>query len=67
MEARPFGPPTLDQGCILATVVMHDEMDIEFGRNSGVDRIEELPEFDGAVTAVAFADHATGFGVNCCE
>lgn len=54
VPARPFSHPSLDQCGLMRGV--HDEMDVEFARHSGLDLVEELTEFGSTVTSLALAD-----------
>ena len=44
----------------MGAVVIHDDVGFQFGGHIGLDQIQELAEFGGAVTAVELADHAAG-------
>lgn len=65
VPARPFSHPSSDQ-CGRG-VIVHDEMDVEFGRHSGLDLVEELTEFGSTVTSLALADGSSGRNVESGE
>ena len=46
---------------------VHDEMDVEFARHSGLDLVEELTEFGSTVTSLALADGSSGRNVESGE
>lgn len=48
-------------------VIVHDEMDVEFARHSGLDLVEELTEFGSTVTSLALADGSPGRNVESGE
>ncbi len=55
--ARPLCQPAFDERRLVGAMVVHDEMDIEVGGDSCIDGIEELPELNRAVLAVAVANN----------
>lgn len=63
MPARPFSQPFLDQRGFVGGVVVHDEMDVELARHSGLDLVQELAELGGTVPSVALADNPSGRNV----
>ena len=67
MESRSSCQPAPDQKCLVGSVVVHDHVYVEFGRDRLVNGVEELAEFDRPVTAMAFPDHFAGFGIQCSE
>jgi len=63
MPTRPFSQPSPDQRGLVCSVVIHDEMDIEFSWHGGLDLVEELAELGGTVASVALADDPSGRNV----
>lgn len=41
-------------------VIIHDQMDVEIGRDIGFDLFKELAELGRPVAGIAFADHLAG-------
>ncbi len=48
-------------------MVVHDEMEVEIGRDDRLDFVEDAGELDRLVPEVALADHCIGGDVECCE
>ena len=47
----------------MGSVVVHDEMDVEFAWHGGLDLVEELAELGGSVASIALADDPSGRNV----
>jgi len=47
----------------MRSVIVHDEMDVEFARHGGLDLVEELAELGSTVASVALADDPSGRNV----
>jgi hypothetical protein len=60
MEAGTLGEPVPDERCLMGAVVIHDDVGFQLGGHIGLDQIQELAEFGGAVTAVELAERAAG-------
>ena len=60
MPARTPGEPVADRLRLVRRVVVHDDMDVEIGRNVGLDMIQELPELRAAMAPVALSDDRPG-------
>jgi len=60
VPARPFYQPSLDQRRLVRGVIVHDQMNIEFGWYADFDLVEELAELGGAVAPVALANDPSG-------
>ena len=60
MPARTPGEPVADRLRLVGRVVVHDDVDVEVGRNVGLDVIQELPELRAAVAPVALSDDRPG-------
>src|SRR3972149_12091778 len=58
--AGPLEQPTMDRGRLVGAVVVEDQMDVEIGRDIGVDRVEEGAELLGPVALVTLADDLAG-------
>ena len=56
MESRIAGKPGPDCRRLVGAVVVHHEMDVQAGRNVGLDGAQELQELTAAVPAVQLAD-----------
>ena len=59
MKVGPFAQPPLDEGGLVSSLVIHDEMDVQSHGDSGIDGVEELPKLGGSVAAMALADHCS--------
>ena len=66
MEAAA-GQPGVDQSGLVRAIVVEHEVDIEVPGHGLVDDAEELAELDGAMAAVASADHLAGGDVESGE
>src|SRR5689334_8304954 len=60
MEARPFGNPVTNGGCLMRAVIIHDDMNLQFGGHMGFDGVEKLAKFLRTMTAMQLSDHAVG-------
>ena len=49
METGPFGEPVADQGSLVRSVVVEDQVDVEVFGYGFLDSVEELPELDRAM------------------
>ena len=56
VPAGALGEPVADQLGLVGAGVVDDEMDVEIGRNVGLDGVEELAELPGAMAGEALAD-----------
>jgi len=63
VEARPPRQPPPNQGGFVGTVVVQDEMHVQFGGHRGVNGVEELPKLDAAVTPMQLTNHEPGLGI----
>ena len=63
VEAPVPAEPAHDDRGLVGSVVVHDQVDLEFGCNAVVDQLEELNELLGAVATKAPADHTAGCNV----
>ncbi len=63
MPTRSFGQPFPDQRRLVRCIVIHDEMDVELARHSGLDLVQELAELCGTVPSVALANNPSGRNV----
>src|SRR5678815_4744769 len=52
VESRVAGEPGLDRRRLVGAVVVHDEVDIQLGRNVGFDGAQELQELGATVPAM---------------
>jgi hypothetical protein len=59
-SAKRGSEPVADEWCLVGNVIVHDEIDVEFGRHCGLDLIQELAELGGAMATVALADNLAG-------
>ena len=60
MPARTPGEPVADRLRLVGRIVVHDDVELEIGRNVGLDVIQELPELSAAVAPVALSDDRPG-------
>src|SRR5260370_34073973 len=56
MAARALSEPAADRGRLVGRVVVENEVDGQVRGDGGLDRIQEAPEFHGAVPAVTLAN-----------
>jgi hypothetical protein len=56
LEARPLRQPAANRGSLVGRVVVENEVDVQLRGNGGFDRIQESPEFHGAVPAMTLAN-----------
>jgi hypothetical protein len=59
VEARTLGQPAMDQGGLVRPVIVHDQVDVDAGRDVGVDSVEKLTELRRAMAAM------TSFAAYC--
>src|SRR5215468_2093900 len=52
MEARPFGEPFSDQGCLVRPVVIQDDMDLQCSGHLRLDQVEELAKLQRTMASV---------------
>ncbi len=52
VEAWPLGQPVADDFSLMGSVVVQNQVNVEFGRNVVLDGVEEGAELDGAVAAM---------------
>ena len=67
VKPRMTGEPATDRRGLVRAVVIHDEMDIEIGRDVGFDRAQKAEELAGAVAPVHLADHVSGSDIESGE
>src|SRR5262245_51016849 len=60
MIAGTLRKPSLNQGRLVGRVVVDNQMDVQVLGDGSVDRVQELPKLDGAVPAIALANHRSG-------
>lgn len=60
LVARPHRQPALDLGMLVSGVVVHDQMEVEFGRDVLIEVAKELEKLLMAVAGLALADHLAG-------
>ena len=63
VEARTLGQPAMDQGGLVRPVVVHDQVDVETGRDVGVDSVEKLTELPRAMAAMTLADDGASLAI----
>ena len=49
MKPRPLEKPSVDQCCLVRTVIIEDEMDVKFLRDAVVNEIKEFFKLHGAM------------------
>jgi hypothetical protein len=52
-----------DHGGFMRGVIVHDDVNVEAIRDTGVDLFEKIQKLGGPMTLVAFADHESGSDV----
>ena len=60
VPVRPLAQPGADRRCLVGGVVVHDEVDLDLGRDLRRDRVEEAAELGGPVPGEALADDPPG-------
>ena len=63
MEAGPLGEPIPDEGRLVGSVVVHNQVYVQIGGHLCLDGIEALAELHGPVATVALANHLARPGV----
>jgi len=63
MPARPLGEPVADQFGLVSSVIVHDDVDVEIGRDDALDLVKEPAKLLSAMAAHAFADDGSGCDV----
>ena len=66
-EARSLGQPAVDQGRLVSSVVVQDEVDVDIGGNATFDLVEEASELHTTVPAVATPGYLPGGNVESGE
>src|SRR5215469_8642062 len=61
MKTWTLREPFSDKGGFVSSVVVHNDMHLESGRNLLLDDIEKLTEFQGAMPALELGNHLVGF------
>ena len=59
VEARTFGKPAADALGFMRTVVVQDEVHVEFGGHVAFDGIEKSAKLAGTMTTMKLAQHVT--------
>ena len=67
VKARPFGKPLPDDRCLMRSLVVQHDMDIEFSGHVGLDGVEKPAEFLRTMPAMQFTDDAAGLPLQCGE
>ena len=65
MPAWALDEPAAAQRRVVVGIVVHDDVNIEIGRNLDFDPIKEFAELGGAVTREATPDDSAGGNVEC--
>src|SRR6516165_9177022 len=60
LPSRPRAEPFSDRGRLVGGVIVHDQVDVEIGRNITFDFAQEAEELAPAMTRIATADDFTG-------
>ena len=63
VKVRPLDQPVVDQPGLVGLQVVEHEVHLQARRHAALDPVEEGPELDAAVTALAGADHGAGLHV----
>ena len=67
MEARSFGKPVPDGRCLVSSVVVHHDMNIEFGGHVRFNGVEKSAELLRAMAAMQLPDYPTSLQLQCGE
>jgi hypothetical protein len=67
METGSFGKPVPDDGCLVGSIIVHDNVDREPRGYVGLDGAEKFPEFLRTVTPAQLPEEATGLQFQCGE
>ena len=67
MIVRPPRQPGPDRRRFMRGIVIHDDVDIETLRDTGVDLLEKVEKLGRAVALVAFTDHEARGDIEGCE
>ncbi len=63
VNARSLRKPVANQRRLVGPVVVHDQMDVQRLGHGRVDRVEELPKFDGAVASMKLRHDLRGLDI----
>jgi hypothetical protein len=63
MEAGAFGLPVVDQLRFVSSVIVHDEVNVQFFRHVLLDGVEEVAELYGTMALLILADDFAGLGI----
>src|SRR5882672_10475112 len=63
MEPRALGQPVPDERRLVGAIVIEDEMNVQIGRDLGLDDIQKPAELHRAMSLVELADDTAGFQV----
>ena len=63
MEAGPFYQPVLNQLGFVGSVVVHDEVDVQFFGHVLLDGVKKVPELFGTMALLILADDFAGLGI----
>src|ERR1700736_1366752 len=63
MEAGTFGQPVLNQLRLVSSVVVHDEVNVQWFGHVLLDGVEEVAELFGAMALLVLADDLAGLGI----
>src|ERR1035441_7753905 len=63
MEAGAFGQPVVNRLGLVSSVVVHNQVNVQFFGHVVLDGVEEVAEFLGAMALLVLADDLTGPGV----
>ena len=69
VQVKPGVPqqPAVDHRGFVGAVVVEDQVDLEVLGHRSIDGVQELPEFDGPMALMAFADDLSGLEVKGCK
>lgn len=60
MKAGAFGQPVLNQFRLVRSIVVHDEVNVQFFGHVLLDSVEEVAELHGAMALLVLSDDLTG-------
>src|ERR1700722_13072483 len=67
MLSSPFLQPAADQSCLVGTVVVEHQVDIQISGNSSIDLLQKIQELDRTVASIALAKHVAGGNIERSE
>ena len=67
MEARVSQQPTLDGRRLMRSIIVENQVQVQFARHAGVNGFQETTKLDSAVSPMELADDGAGLGIERSE